>query len=86
MNLATDIDTSGSFPFDCNAFGAGVFTERGYKRIQRCMNDFQNCEALLVLAGSRTAEVKGISAAGATSESRRYTAIAHAELLLNGPF
>ena len=40
---------------------------------------------LLILAGSRTAEVEGISAAGATAESRRYTALADAELLLKGP-
>ncbi len=40
---------------------------------------------MLVLAGSKTAEVEGISAAGATSESRQYTALADAELLLNGP-
>ena len=38
-----------------------------------------------MLAGSRTAEIEGISAAGATCESRRYTAVADAELLLNGP-
>ena len=40
---------------------------------------------LLLLSSTLTAEVKGISAAGATSESRRYTAIADAELLLYGP-
>ncbi len=39
----------------------------------------------MILAGSRTAEVKGISAAGATADSRRYTAVADAELLLHGP-
>ena len=40
---------------------------------------------LLLLSSTLTAEVEGISAAGATSESRRYTAIADAELLLYGP-
>ena len=40
---------------------------------------------LVVLAATRTAEVEGISAAGATAASRRYTAIADAELLLQGP-
>ncbi len=39
-----------------------------------------------MLAGSLTAEVDGISAAGSTAAARRYTAIADAELLLNGPF
>ena len=42
-------------------------------------------DLLLLLAGTRTAETKGISAAGCTPEARRTTAIADAELLLNGP-
>lgn len=42
-------------------------------------------DLLVVLAATRTAEVPGISAAGSTPESRRYTAIADAELLLQGP-
>ena len=40
---------------------------------------------MLLLAGTRTAETKGISAAGCTPEARRITALADAELLLNGP-
>jgi uncharacterized protein (TIGR00303 family) len=40
---------------------------------------------LLLLAGTATAAVPGISAAGATPESRRLTAAADAELLLLGP-
>ena len=40
---------------------------------------------LLLLAATLTAEVPGISAAGATPESRRRTAAADAELLLLGP-
>lgn len=40
---------------------------------------------LLLLAGTETAAVPGISAAGATPESRRLTAAADAELLLLGP-
>ena len=41
---------------------------------------------LLLLAGTATAAVPDISAAGATPESRRFTAAADAELLLLGPF
>ena len=44
----------------------------------------QYISALLVLAGTRTSEQEGISAAGVTPNSRRYTAIADAELLLTG--
>lgn len=40
---------------------------------------------LLLLAGTETAAVEGISAAGATPDSRRRTAAADAELLLRGP-
>ena len=42
-------------------------------------------DLLLVLAATSTAEQDGISAAGATACSRRLTAVADAELLLNGP-
>ncbi|MFM7236048.1 MAG: nicotinate mononucleotide-dependent phosphoribosyltransferase CobT [Cyanobium sp.] len=43
-------------------------------------------QVLLLLAATETAGVPGISAAGATPESRRATAAADAELLLLGPF
>jgi len=59
---------------------------RTYRWLEIWMDNLKNFSALLLLAGSRTAEVEGISAAGATSASRRYTAVADAELLLNGPF
>ena len=42
-------------------------------------------EVLLLLAATDTAAVPGISAAGATPESRRRTAAADAELLERGP-
>ena len=46
----------------------------------------QPVDLLLVLAATRTAEHEGISAAGSTAASRRYTALADAELLIHGPF
>jgi uncharacterized protein (TIGR00303 family) len=42
-------------------------------------------QVLLLLAATDTAAVEGISAAGATGPSRRFTAAADAELLLLGP-
>ncbi len=45
----------------------------------------QPVDLLLVLAATRTAEHEGISAAGSTAASRRYTALADAELLIHGP-
>jgi NaMN:DMB phosphoribosyltransferase len=44
----------------------------------------QPLDLLLVLAATRTAEHEGISAAGSTVASRRYTALADAELLIHG--
>ena len=44
-----------------------------------------DCRLRVLLAGTETAAVPGISAAGATPESRRRTAAADAELLLLGP-
>jgi uncharacterized protein (TIGR00303 family) len=46
---------------------------------------WQDALVVLLLAGTDTAAVPGISAAGATPDSRRRTAAADAELLLLGP-
>jgi uncharacterized protein (TIGR00303 family) len=51
----------------------------------RWRRDWSATRVLLVLAATETAAVPGISAAGATPESRRATAAADAELLLLGP-
>ncbi|MCS5698355.1 TIGR00303 family protein [Cyanobium sp. FGCU-52] len=51
----------------------------------RWSSDWATTRVLLLLAATLTAEVPGISAAGATPESRRRTAAADAELLLLGP-
>ena len=45
----------------------------------------QPVDLLLVLAATQTAEHEGISAAGSTAASRRFTALADAELLIHGP-
>ena len=50
-----------------------------------CAAHWRQTTVLLLLAGTDTAAVPGISAAGATPESRRWTAAADAELLLLGP-
>ncbi len=72
-------------PLGCKAFGIGSSSLKIDNWLRTWGKARRNFNFLLVLAGSRTAEVKGISAAGATAESRRYTAIADAELLLKGP-
>ena len=58
----------------CGRLAAAVGRDRG-----------GGCRVLLLLAGTETASVPGISAAGATAAARRSTAAADAELLLLGP-
>ena len=71
--------------FLCKAFGRAA-SNLNVDYWTKVLNDsIENLNLLLILASTRTAEVKGISAAGATPSSRRYTAIADAELLLKGP-
>ena len=53
--------------------------------IGKWRNSLDDFNFILILAGSRTSEVEGISWAGLTANSRRYTAIADADLVLNGP-
>lgn len=53
--------------------------------VARWQQDWSSTQVLLLLAATETAAVPGISAAGATPESRQATAAADAELLLLGP-
>jgi len=52
---------------------------------QQWQQRWRSARVLLLLAATDTAAVPGISAAGATPASRRQTAAADAELLLQGP-
>ena len=67
------------------AFGEGLKHQNVDVRVQRWQENITNIAFFLILAGSHTAEIEGISAAGSTALSRRYTAVADAELLLRGP-
>ncbi len=72
-------------PSGCKAFGSRSEPSALGNWLSDWRLGLKNCKFILILAGSRTSEVEGISAAGATPESRRYTAIADAELLIKGP-
>ncbi len=72
-------------PFGGIAFGLASSSETIDRWIQTWKNSIYKINLVLVIAGSRTSEVEGISAAGSTAESRRYTAVADAELFLKGP-
>ena len=67
------------------AFGDGLEEKKVNERVKILQENITNMEFFLILAGSQTAEIDGISAAGSTPVSRRYTAVADAELLLRGP-
>jgi len=67
------------------AFGKGIQEINIDERVKRWHENISNIAFFLILAGSQTAEIEGISSAGSTPISRRYTAIADAELLLRGP-
>ena len=74
-----------SLPKGCNAFGSRASNQKVDQWITVWKKAEKNLTFLLVLAGTKTSEVDGISAAGATPYSRRYTALADAEFLLKGP-
>jgi len=66
--------------------GDPLLAERWWQHMARAaQGPTCSCRVLLLLAGTQTAAVPGISAAGATPEARRRTAAADAELLLLGP-
>ena len=75
---------SRGLPPGCKAFGARASPAAVESWLKPWRDRGSDLSLLLVLAGTRTAEVEGISAAGASSASRRYTAVADAELLLKG--
>ena len=66
-------------------FGGLLKEKNVNQRVKSWQENIPNIAFFLILAGSQTAEIEGISAAGSTPLSRRYTAIADAELLLRGP-
>ena len=74
-----------SLPSGVLAFGKGMQEKNVSQRVKRWHKNITNISFFLILAGSRTAEIEGISSAGSTPLSRRYTAVADAELLLRGP-
>ncbi len=75
---------SRGLPSGCKAFGNRASPAEVESWLKPWRDSGRDISLLLVLAGTRTAEVEGISAAGSTSASRRYTAVADAELLLKG--
>ena len=67
-------------------FGSKINQNLLTERLETLKKDIDNLIFYLVIAGTDTSQIKGISAAGINSKARRKTALADAELLLFGAF
>ena len=68
-----------------NLFGSESNTKKQLNRIEILKKNINNFKIFLVIAGTNTSQIRGISAAGINAKSRRITALADAEFLLKGP-
>ena len=66
-------------------FGSKFNLKLFSKRVEILKKDIDNFIFYLVIAGTDTSQIQGISAAGINSKARKKTALADAELLLFGP-
>ncbi len=67
-----------------NFFGNKSNTKSEVNRINILKKNLNNFKIFLVIAGTNTSQIPGISAAGINAKSRRITALADAEFLLKG--
>ena len=67
-----------------NFFGNESNKKRKLKKIDILIKNINNFKIFLVIAGTNTSQIQGISAAGINAKSRRITSLADAEFLLMG--
>ena len=67
-----------------NFFGNESNKKNQFNKIKILKNNINNFKIYLVIAGTNTSQISGISAAGINAKSRRTTALADAEFLLKG--
>ena len=67
-----------------NLFGSKVNQKLFSERLDILKKEINNLIFYLVIAGTETSQIQGISAAGINSKDRRRTALADAEFLLFG--
>ena len=67
-----------------NFFGSASNKKRQLNKIEILIKNINNFKIFLVIAGTNTSQIPGISAAGINAKSRRKTALADAEFLLEG--
>ena len=70
-------------------FGINIFGNKNHKKsfneiLEILQKNIDNFKIYLIIAGTNTSQIKGISAAGIDAKSRRKTALADAEFLLYG--
>jgi len=67
-----------------NFFGNESNKKRQLNKIKILKKNIKNLKIFLIIAGTNTSQIPGISAAGINAKSRRTTALADAEFLLEG--
>ena len=67
-----------------NFFGNESNKKRQLNKIEILKKNIKNLKIFLIIAGTNTSQIPGISAAGINAKSRRTTALADAEFLLKG--
>jgi len=67
-----------------NYFGSDLSNSEILQKINIIKNDIDSFVFYLIIAGTHTSQIKGISAAGIDSNSRKITALADAEFCLSG--
>ena len=67
-----------------NFFGNESNKKRKLKRVDILKKNINNFKIFLIIAGTNTSQIPGISAAGISAKSRKITALADAEFLLMG--
>jgi len=67
-----------------NFFGNESNKKRQLNKIEILKKNIKNLKIFLIIAGTNTSQIPGISAAGINAKSRRTTALADAEFLLEG--
>ncbi len=67
-----------------NFFGSKSKKNRKLSKIELLKKNINNFKIFLIIAGTNTSQIPGISAAGINAKSRRVTALADAEFLLKG--
>ena len=70
--------------FDINFFGINSTKKSHLKRIKILKKNINNFKIFLIIAGTNTSQIPGISAAGIDGKARKKTALADAEFLLRG--